>query len=487
MNTKVTSDKLNKIKADVLSIFLFRGEKPTGEIDKLNRQISSSISEAIQLGDFSGKRYEVTSIYTHGKVPAARVFLVGLGEKKSFEPRVARNVVGSAARRAVKLRAKNMAVLLGNGVNAEEAIEGVGLAVFDPGLYKTKKVEKANPQELILIGEATNKTIKHSIAVSEATNWVRRLVSEPPNVMTPAKMVSEARQMAKKYNFDIEVIDEVAAEKRGFGSFVGIAKGSDEPSYIVVLKYKGGGKNTLGIVGKGITFDTGGISLKPSNRMNAMKGDMAGAAACCGVMRVVWELKPKVNVIMVCPLTENMPSGKALKPDDVLTSLSGKTIEITNTDAEGRVVLADALTYVQNLGANLVVDLATLTGAVLVILGNEAAAIMGSPQNWVDQIIKSSEQAGERLWPLPLYEEYKSVLKSDIADVANAYKGHPEAGTIAGGMFLNEFVDSKTSWVHLDIAGTAWIEGEKPYLAKGPTGYGVRTLVKLIESLGKEN
>ena len=186
---------------------------------------------------------------------------------------------------------------------------------------------------------------------------------------------------------------------------------------------------------------------------------------------------------MVTPLTENMPSGKALKPDDVLTSLSGKTMEITNTDAEGRVVLSDALTYVQSMGANKIIDLATLTGAVLVILGNEAAAIMGNNQAWTEKVIKAGKKAGERIWPLPMYDEYKKVLKSDVADVANAYKGHPEAGTIAGGIFLNEFIEEKNSWSHLDIAGSAWIEDEKPFLSKGPTGWGVRTLVKLIESL----
>lgn len=486
MKVSVASERLTNIKSDALAVFLFSGEKPSGEIDRLNKQISGSISEAMKLGDFSGKCYEVSSIYTHGKVPSARVFLVGLGERKNFEPRIARNAAGAAARRALKIKVKKLATLLNNNLDAERIIEGVGLATFDPGIYKTKKEEKRNLEELILIGKAQDQVVRHALAVSEATNWVRKLVAEPANIMTPARMLGEAKDLAKKYKFDIEIIDEKEAEKRGFGAFVGIAKGSEEPSFIVVLKYKGGGKNTLGLVGKGITFDTGGISLKPPNRMNSMKGDMAGAAVCFGAMRVVGELRPKINVIMVCPLTENMPSGKALKPDDVLTSLSGKTIEITNTDAEGRVVLADALTYVQKLGANKIVDLATLTGAVLVIFGNEAAAVLGSPQNWVDKIIKSGEEAGERLWPLPMYEEYKNVLKSDIADVANAYKGHPEAGTIAGAIFLKEFVDERNAWAHLDIAGTAWVESEKPYLAKGPTGWGVHTLVKLILSLGKE-
>ncbi len=484
MKITTADQKLYKVHSDALAVFLFEGEKPSGEVPRLDKAVSSSISEAIKLGDFKGKAYEVTSIYTHGKVPSSRILLVGAGKRADFEPRIARNIAGSAARRAVKLGVKSLAVALREGVNAEEVIEGVGLANYDPGLYKTKK-ETSEISELTLIGDINKQTVKHSQVVSEATNWVRKLISEPPNVMTPKRMVEEARKLAKDYKFGIEVINEQEAKDKGMGAFVGIAQGSDEPSYMVVLKYRGGGRQNLGICGKGITFDTGGLSLKPSDKLTDMKMDMAGAASCFGTMRVVGELKPKANVIMVCPITENMPSGKALKPDDVITSLSGKTIEITNTDAEGRVVLADALVYAQQLGATKIVDLATLTGAVLVIFGNEAAAAMGSPQSWIDQVLESSERAGERIWQLPMYEEYKTVLKSEIADIANAYKGHPSAGTIAGGIFLQEFVKNKTNWVHLDIAGTAWIENEKPFITKGPTGFGVRTLVKLIEGLEK--
>ena len=484
MKIATVEKKLDTVRADALVVFLFQEEKPTGEVQRLDKALSSSISETIKLGDFKGKAHEVTSIYTHGKVPSSRVFLVGAGKKADFEPRIARNIAGSAARSAVKLGVKKLAVCLRNEINAEEVIEGVELGNYDPGLYKTKK-ETSEIAELTIIGAVNKQTIKHSQVVSEATNWVRKLISEPPNIMTPKRMVEEARKLARNYKFGIEVIDEQEAARKGMGAFVGVAKGSDEPSYMVVLKYGGGGRQTLGIVGKGITFDTGGLSLKPSSKLTDMKMDMAGAAACFGAMRVVGELKPRVNVVMVCPITENMPSGKALKPDDVITSLNGKTIEITNTDAEGRVVLADALVYAQKLGATKLVDLATLTGAVLVIFGDEAAAVMGSPQSWVAKVLESSEEAGERIWQLPMYEEYKTVLKSEIADIANAYKGHPSAGTIAGGMFLQEFVKGKTNWVHLDIASTAWMESEKPFITKGPTGFGVRTLVKLIEGLEK--
>ena len=484
MKVTTTDKSVDKIAADSLALLFFEGEKPEGELANLDKKISDSISETIKLKEFRGKLYEITSIHTHGKIPAIRVLLIGAGKRSEFTPRIARNLAGAAVRIAQKIGAKSLAFYLNKQESAEEVIEGVMLGAHDLALYKSKK-DESEITELIIVGAVGKEVLKHSITVAEATNWVRKMITEPANVMTPSSMVEEAKKLASKYKFDIEIIDEKEADKRRMGAFVGVAKGSEEPSFMVVLKYKGGGKETLGIVGKGITFDTGGISLKPSNKMSDMKTDMAGAAACFGAMRVVGELRPKVNVVMVCPITENMPSGKALKPDDVVVAYNGKSIEITNTDAEGRLVLADALGYTEKLGATKIIDLATLTGAVLVILGNEATAIMGTPQSWVNTIMKASEEAGERIWQLPLYDEYKKVLKSDIADVANAYRSHPEAGTIAGAIFLKEFVSDKSDWAHLDIAGTAWLDGETPFLAKGATGVGVRTLVKLIESLEK--
>ena len=484
MKVTTTDKSIDKVSADALAVLLFEGEKLEKEVLSLDKKINDAISESIKSKEFTGKLYQSTSIYSHGNISAARIVLVGAGKKSEFTPRVARNLAGVAVRKAQNIGAKTLAIYLSKLEAAEEIIEGVLLGVYDLGLYKNKKGD-TKITEVILVGSVNGEIVKHSITVSEATNWVRHLVTEPANILTPTKMVEEAKKLAAKYKFEIEVIDEKEADKRRMGAFVGVSKGSEEPSFMVSLKYKGGGKDTLGIVGKGITFDTGGISLKPSKGMADMKTDMAGAAACMGVMRVVGELKPKVNVVMVCPITENMPSGKALKPDDVVTAYNGKTIEITNTDAEGRLVLADALGYAEKLGATKIVDLATLTGAVLVIFGNEVTAIMGNHQAWMDNILKASEEAGERFWQLPMYSEYKKVLKSDIADVANAYRSHPEAGTISGAIFLQEFVSEKTQWAHLDIAGTSLTTGESPFLAKGPTGVGVRTLVKLIESLEK--
>ncbi len=271
------------------------------------------------------------------------------------------------------------------------------------------------------------------------------------------------------------------------GAFMSIAQGSDEPSYMVVLRYKSPkiSKTTLGIVGKGITFDTGGLSIKPSNKMHDMKMDMSGAAAMLGIMRLVGEFKPKINIIGIAPVTENMPSGKATRPGDVVKSLSGKTIEILNTDAEGRVVMSDAFTYVQKLGANKIFELSTLTGAVAVALGSEASAILGKPDKWVKTVIDSAASQGERLWELPIYPEHKELIKSDVADLGNIPQVR-SADVIAGAVFLEEFVNKGVDWVHLDIGSTAWLESEKPFLAKGPSGVGIRTAFELIRNLEQE-
>ena len=483
MQILVSSEKLDKISADALALFLFEGEKPHGELDKLDKAVSTAITQTQQLGDFKGKLYEVASIYTHGKIPTPRVLLTGAVKKAEFNNRATKNVAGAAARRAIKLGVKKLAVGVGN-LDPQELILGVGLANFDPGIYKTKKDSSSAISELILVGQVDKQIVKTASALVDSVNWVRQIINQPANLLTPSHLVGEIKKLAAEFKLPVEILDEDQAAKKGFGAFVGIAKGSEEPSFMTVLEYRGGGKETLGLVGKGITFDSGGISLKPSDKMHEMKMDMAGAAACLGAMRIVGLLKPKINVICVTPLTENLPGGKALKPGDVLTSLSGKTIEILNTDAEGRVVLADALTYAQKLGATKIVDLATLTGAVQVALGSEAAAILGNRNGWIKAVTDAADSAGERLWQLPIYPEHKELLKSDIADVANIPPSRG-AGVIAGAVFLQEFVADSVAWAHLDIASTAWLEREKPYMAKGPTGFGIATLVKLIENLEK--
>ena len=483
MKISTTDEKLEKIKSDALAVFLFEGEKPSGQLQKLDYTISGTMAEAMKLGDFKGKLYEVASLYTHGKINSKRVLVVGLGKKKDFEPVFARNAAGVAARYAIKLEVQKWAVCFEGDIDAEDVIEGVGLAAYDPALYKTKKNGKVIV-ELILKGKSDKKIVDHSQKVVESVNWVRKMVSEPANMMTPAIMAQEARKLAKEFGFEIEIFNDEQSAKKGLGAFVGIAKGSEEPSYFITMRYRGKSKKTLGVVGKGITFDSGGISIKPSEKMHEMKMDMSGAAAVFGFMRLVGQLKPKVNVVAVTPLSENLPGGKALKPGDVLKALNGKTIEVLNTDAEGRVVLADGLAYAAKMGATHIVDLATLTGAVIVALGTEASAILGKPNSWIQAVREASESAGERVWELPIYPEHSELLHSDIADLANVPPSRG-AGVIAGAVFLKEFVPKNLPWAHLDIAGTAWLGKEKPYMAKGPTGVGVRTLVKLLDQLEK--
>ena len=484
---KVTSidKKLEDVKADALAVILFEGEKLEGEIARLDKKVDGAVSEALRLKEFKGKLYDTTSIFTHRKISSIRILLIGGGKKKDFSSRIARNLAGTAVRRAKKIGVKTLAFHLYRPDTTEEIIEGAKLGDFDPGIYKSKKTEGL--KELVIVGLLDKEILKHSTVVADAINKVRKMQVEPANIMTPREMANEAERIGRKYGFKVEVIDEKEAEKRGMGAFIGVAKGSEEPSFMVSMSYTVNKKApTLAVVGKGITFDSGGISLKPSGKMHDMKMDMSGAASCLGFMYVVGELKPKVNVVAVMPLTENLPGGKALKPGDILKSMSGKTIEVLNTDAEGRVVLADGLAYAGKFNPDFIVDLATLTGAVDVALGGEATAILGRSQKFIDKVISAGEKAGERLWQFPIYTEHKDLLRSDIADLSNIPPSR-SAGVIAAAVFLQEFVKESVDWAHLDIASTAWVESEKPYLAKGPTGVGVRTLVKFVENLEKES
>jgi len=476
---KVTTSELpiEKIHSDALAITVFDGNAKS-----LSEKIESFEGlPKFKIEGFSGKPYEIFSIPATSQTPL--ILFIGAGKKEDFDNRLARNIAGTAVRRALKSKIKTLAFDASNYENPNLIIEGAGLGEFDPAIYKNSK-DKNKLDELIIAGKMGVKMIKEAQEVVEAINWARRTIAEPANQLTPTNFVSEAKKIAKTYKLDIEVINEKEAVRRGMGAFAGIAQGSHEPSFLLVLKYFAG-KNypTLGVVGKGITFDSGGISIKPGDKMHEMKMDMAGAAATVGFLRLVGELQPKVNVIGVAPVTENLPGGGALKPGDVVKTLNGKTIEVLNTDAEGRVVLSDALVYAQKLGATKIVDLATLTGAVLVALGNEATAILGNNQEFVDQICAAGETSGERMWQLPIYPEHKDLLKSDIADLANIPPSRG-AGVIAGAVFLQEFIQEKNSWAHLDIAGTAWLDGEKPYMAKGPTGIGILTLLNLLKSLG---
>jgi leucyl aminopeptidase len=377
----------------------------------------------------------------------------------------------------------------------EAVVEGAILADYDADSYRTERNAEKRIDRLILAtnggaaassgkgagqSDATRAAAERGRIIAEATNFTRDLVNAPSNQMTPTRLAEQAETMAARFGLDCQVLgpEEIRALK--MGAFWSVAQGSDEPARLIVLRYFPAGapaEPVIGLVGKGITFDTGGISIKPATDMHEMKTDMAGGATMLGVMRALAQLKPNVRVLAVVPATENMPSGKASKPGDVITSMSGKTIEILNTDAEGRLVLADGITYAKQQGATVVVDAATLTGAVTVALGNITTGVFGRDEDWVNRVLGAAAAAGERMWRLPVDDDYRDLYKSSIADLANF--GGRYGGAIIAAMFVGEFAGD-TPWVHLDIAGTRWSNEEKPYLAKGPTGHGVRTLVELL-------
>jgi leucyl aminopeptidase len=329
-----------------------------------------------------------------------------------------------------------------------------------------------------------DKGLERGRVIGDSMNFTRDLANEPANVLTPTEMANRANAMAAETGLSCEILDEAQMEQLGMGSLLSVSAGSEQPAKLIVLKYTPAastGKDgaLLALVGKGITFDTGGISLKPAEGMDAMKYDMSGGATVIGTMRAIGLLKPTVPVLGVVAAVENMPDGKATRPGDVVTAMNGKTVEILNTDAEGRLILADAVAYAETQGATRIVDMATLTGAVVIALGDVNTGILGTSQELIDEIIACSKEVGEKFWQLPVGKEYSAQIKSDIADIKNIGKGR-KAGTIAGAVFIQEFVKD-AQWAHLDIAGTAWNDEPKPHHSKGPSGVAVRTLLRLVE------
>ncbi|HEX8852770.1 MAG TPA: leucyl aminopeptidase [Pyrinomonadaceae bacterium] len=373
---------------------------------------------------------------------------------------------------------------------ASVAVEGAFLGLFEPSKYRTVERDERAIERLFVIvegadEEAVRRGAERGRIVGESVNFTRDLANEPGAYMTPTIMAERAQEIASEFGLEIDVLDWDRMEQEGMGSLLSVARGSDQPPKLIILKYMpegqtsvADGEDYLALVGKGITFDTGGISLKPGENMELMKYDMTGGATVLGVMRAVAQLKPSIPVLGVVPSTENMPSGKATKPGDVVRAMNGKTIEIINTDAEGRLILADGISYAKKLGATRVIDMATLTGAVSIALGDVNTGIMGTDQQLIDEFIDAGREVGEKFWQLPLDKEYSKQIKSDIADIKNV--GGRKAGTITAAAFIKEFAEG-LSWAHLDIAGTAWGDEAKPFRSKGPTGVAVRTLLHYIE------
>ena len=478
------------IDTDLLIVPWFEGE-PAGAVPALNEASGGEVGRALTTKEFQANPYElfITPIVDAGW-SARRVALIGGGKRADSGTDVIRKLASAAGLAAKQKHVARVAVVVrGQGDASELAqavAEGLTLAEFDGGSYKTVEPASApSPQWIVVVPDlaaaagAAGEAVARGRVLGECCNLARGLANEPGNTLTPTEFATRAAAIAGEAGVQVEILDETRIEKLGMGLLLGVARGSSEPPRLIVFRYDPPGAPqtpVLGLVGKGVTFDTGGISIKPAEGMERMKDDMAGGAAVACAMRAIALLKAPMRVIGVVPTTENMPGGRAIKPGDILKSAAGKTVEVINTDAEGRMILGDGLWYARQLGATHLVDVATLTGAVVVALGKVTSGLFGTPDEWVERVRRVANRAGDRVWPMPLFDEYREQIKSEIADFTNT--GGRPAGSITAALFLKEFTEG-LPWAHLDIAGTAWAEESKPYLPKGPSGVAVRTLAAL--------
>ena len=492
LTTKASRD----IETDLLVVPVFEDDTLTDEAD-LDGASGGEVARARTRGELMGKPFDLLFTAVRGwKTP--QVALVGVGSRKDFSPDRLRRVAATGGLAARQRRMTSVAIVHrpGTGVTAPEAAqaltEGAILANFNGASYKTMDPP---PVWLATVqlrvggeGPAVARAVERGLVLGECTNLARTLSNEPSNALTPASFAERAREIATDAGLASEILDQARIAELKMGLLLGVARGSEEPPRVVVLRHEpkaasqAGARRdptrqpVLGLVGKGITFDTGGISIKPADNMDKMKDDMSGGAAVLCAMAAISRLQAPVRCVAVIPMTENMLGGRAIKPGDVLTSAQGKTVEVLNTDAEGRLILGDAVWYARQLGATHLVDVATLTGACVVALGKGASGLFGTPESWVDRVRRASERAGDRSWPMPLFDDYKELFKSEIADFGNT--GGRAGGAITGALFIKEFTGD-LPWVHMDIAGSAWAEDAKPYQPVGATGVGVRTLAEL--------
>jgi leucyl aminopeptidase len=491
MKTNLFFSKPAEVETDCLAVVVLdRGEKDKTEVsvESGDAAVREAAAEVIASGEVTGKIFESTLLHRPAKLKAKRLLLLGGGKAKSFSAFELRRLAGAAVR-ALKTRGlRSFAFLAPQSVASEDAVkaivEGAFVGNFEPDYYKSdRKDQKIDALTIVARGDQAllAAALGEGLIIGESQNFTRDLVNEPSNRMTPTILAERAKKMSQEVGLKCEVYGADKIKELKMGAFWSVAQGSDEPPALIVMRYEPAGapeKPVLGLVGKGITFDTGGISIKPAEGMEKMKYDMAGGAAMIGAMRAIALLKPKVKVTAIVCATENMPSGKAQKPGDVQIAMSGKSIEIINTDAEGRLVLADGLYYARQLGCTHLIDAATLTGAVVVALGYVNAGIFANDDQMYQRFARALDKAGEKMWRLPLDDEYKEIIKSSIADIVNS--GGRWGGSVTAAMFLKEFAED-TPWLHLDIAGTAWMEDAKPWIAKGPSGIAVRSLVEFAK------
>jgi leucyl aminopeptidase len=489
---RLSVDAPPAIETELFVIPMFEGEA-RAPVDGLDVAAGGEITRALQSGELAGRPYElfVTPLVRDWK--ARRIAIVGAGKPASFDLERLRRIAATAALAARQRRLTRIAFLVRHaeevsGITdaqaAQAAAEGLMTGAYEAGLYKTGDRGGAPPTEIVVVVPAPHSSalvaaVERGTVMGESVNIAKRLCDEPSNVLTPRVFADRAAQIARAAGLGVEILDEHAIAGLKMGLLLGVARGSAEPPRLIVLRHEPPGAPAapvLGLVGKGITFDTGGISIKPADGMERMKDDMAGGAAVICAMRAIALLRAPIRVVAVVPTTENMPGGRAIKPGDVLTGASGKTVEVINTDAEGRLILGDGLWYAQQRGATHLVDVATLTGACVVALGKAASGLFGTPDAWRDTVGDAAAVAGDRAWPLPLYEEYSDQIRSEVADMMNS--GGRPAGACTAAIFLKEFAGDRP-WCHLDIAGTAWAEDGKPYQPKGATGVAVRTLAEL--------
>jgi|SRR5579875_492716 len=476
--------------ADAVVAYVF-GDKEArmqGPVAELDRATGEKIRPLAESGELTGKLLEMTLLHYPQGLAAKKLLLVGAGKPEKFTHAELRKIAGAALRYLRARGVKSFTFVTGEReqtAGAAQAIaEGLLHGEYDSDKYQTDKKPKII-ERVMLAGFAANSRAEIESAmergriVGESQNFARDLINEPSNRLTPRMLAARAEAMAKEAGLEVDILDEKRIAELKMGALLGVAQGSEEPPRLIVLRYRPtqrkNGAPVLALVGKAVTFDTGGISIKPAENMEKMKYDMGGGATMLGVMRALARLKPSIEVMAVVPATENMPGGRAQKPGDVQTAMSGKTIEVINTDAEGRLILADAICYSKKLGATHLIDAATLTGAITVALANVHVGAFGTPREFLDRVLESARTAGEKMWPMPMDDEYEEMIQSKIADIRNTGSGRG-GGAITAAWFLKEFAED-TPWVHLDIAGTAWQDEAKPWAASGPTGVAIRTLI----------
>ena len=491
MKIEFTHRHVSDMGCDMIIIPIENGmKKLTGKAAEIDQMMDNMVSTVLFREEKCDQFGALTTVYAKQGLPWKRVALIGLGKISELATDKIKVWAGIAAKATRDGRAQKAALLMIDPLTVEAVTVGTLLGSYRFSDYKTDKNDDHEVEALFLAnkeGDVTESTeaIEQGVIIAEGINLARTLVNHPSNIVTPRFLADEAGRIAGRYNLELTVLEREDMVQLKMNAMLAVAQGSQEAPKVIVLKYIGCPQcsHLTGLVGKGITFDSGGINLKPGDKLHEMKDDMGGAAAVLGAIFAIARLKLSVNILAVLPCTENMPSGTALKPGDVITSMEGKTIEVIDTDAEGRLILADGLTLARQLGATNLVDVATLTGACVTALGNIASGLITNQEDWGDTVLEAARNGGEKMWKLPSFDEYNEQIKSTIADLKNS--GGRPAGAITAGLFLANFTGG-IPWAHIDIAGTVTTDKEKGYQVKGATGAAVATLIELAKSIAKQ-